>query len=152
MLVGLFIAHYCITAITWFFMTWFPIYLVKEYGFNILHAGFIASIPAICGLAGGITRGFVSDWLLKRTGNLSLVRKGLIIFGLTLSASMMLCNYVQAETWVILLMSLAFFGKGFGLLGWAVVADAAPKKIIGVEHLLTVRGDPGGRAKAGGSH
>lgn len=132
MLVGIFIAQYCINALTWFFMTWFPIYLVKERGFTILHAGFMASIPAICGLAGGITSGVVSDWLLKRTGNLSLERKGPIIAGLTLSASMILCNYVQAEVLVITLMSLAFFGKGFGSLGWAVVADTAPKKIIGI--------------------
>ncbi|WP_413738425.1 MFS transporter [Sodalis sp. RH21] len=131
MLVGIFIAQYCINAITWFFMTWFPIYLVKERGFTILHAGFMASIPAICGLAGGITSGFVSDWLLRKTDNLSLARKGPITVGLTLSASMMLCNYVQAESLVIFFMSLAFFGKGFGSLGWAVVADTAPKKIIG---------------------
>ena len=32
---------------------------------------------------------------------------------------------------VIFLMSAAFFGKGFGSLGWAVVADTAPKQIIG---------------------
>ena len=29
------------------------------------------------------------------------------------------------------LMSAAFFGKGFGSLGWAVVADTAPTEIIG---------------------
>lgn len=29
-------------------------------------------------------------------------------------------------------MSLAFFGKGFGSLGWTVISDTAPKKILGV--------------------
>ncbi|TKI03748.1 MFS transporter [Martelella alba] len=132
MLIGIFIAQYCINAITWFFMSWFPIYLVKERGLTILQAGMIASVPAICGLAGGITSGYISDWLLKKTNNLSLARKGPITFGLTLSATMMLCNYVQTESMVIFFMSLAFFGKGFGSLGWAVVADTAPKKIIGI--------------------
>lgn len=132
MLVGIFIGQYCITAITWFFMTWFPIYLVKERGFTLLHAGFMASIPAVCGLIGGIGSGFFSDWLLKKTGNLSLARKVPITLGLTLSASMILCNYVQSETLVIFLMSAAFFGKGFGSLGWAVVADTAPKEVVGV--------------------
>lgn len=131
MLVGIFIGQYCITAITWFFMTWFPIYLVKERGFSILQAGFMASIPAVCGLVGGIASGFFSDWMLKKTGNLSLARKVPITIGLTLSASMIFCNYVQSEALVIFLMSAAFFGKGFGSLGWAVVADTAPKQIIG---------------------
>lgn len=132
MLVGIFIGQYCITSITWFFMTWFPIYLVKERGFTILHAGFMASIPALFGLAGGIISGVVSDSLLRKTGNLTLARKIPITFGLTLSASMILCNYVESEFWVITFMSAAFFGKGFGSLGWAVIADTAPKEIVGI--------------------
>lgn len=131
MLVGIFIGQYCISAITWFFMTWFPIYLVKERGMSILQAGFMASVPAICGLVGGIISGFFSDWMLRRTGNLSLARKVPITLGLTMSASMILCNYVSSEALVMFLMSAAFFGKGFGSLGWAVVADTAPKEIIG---------------------
>lgn len=131
MLIGIFIGQYCISAITWFFMTWFPIYLVKERGMSILQAGFMGSVPAICGLAGGILSGFFSDWLLRKTNNLSLARKVPITIGLTMSASMILCNYVGSEALVMFLMSAAFFGKGFGSLGWAVVADTAPKEIIG---------------------
>ncbi|WP_414842738.1 MFS transporter [Klebsiella quasipneumoniae] len=131
MLIGIFIGQYCISAITWFFMTWFPIYLVKERGMSILQAGFMASVPAICGLVGGILSGFFSDWLLRKTNNLSLARKVPITIGLTMSASMILCNYVGSEALVMFLMSAAFFGKGFGSLGWAIVADTAPKEIIG---------------------
>ena len=131
MLIGIFIGQYCISAITWFFMTWFPIYLVKERGMSILQAGFMASVPAICGLVGGIMSGFFSDWLLRKTNHLSLARKVPITIGLTMSASMILCNYVGSEALVMFLMSAAFFGKGFGSLGWAVVADTAPKEIIG---------------------
>jgi ACS family glucarate transporter-like MFS transporter len=29
-------------------------------------------------------------------------------------------------------MSLAFFGKGFGALGWTVIADTSPKGLVGV--------------------
>ncbi|WAH56674.1 MFS transporter [Pseudomonas silvicola] len=131
MLVGIFLAQYCITSITWFFMTWFPIYLVKERGFDILQAGFIAAIPALCGLIGGVSSGFTSDWILKRTGSLSIARKAPITVGLLLSSSIILCNYASSATLVVVLMSLAFFGKGFGSMGWTVVADTAPKELIG---------------------
>ncbi len=30
------------------------------------------------------------------------------------------------------LMSLAFFGKGFGALGWTVIPDTSPKELIGL--------------------
>ena len=132
MLVGIFIAQYCITAISWFYLSWFPIYLVKERGFSILKAGFVASIPAIAGCIGGILSGFVSDWILKKTGSISLARKIPITIGFTLSAAIVICNYVDSSQVVIALMSAAFFGKGFGNLGWTVVADTAPKKIVGI--------------------
>jgi ACS family glucarate transporter-like MFS transporter len=132
MLSGIFLAQYCVTAISWFYLSWFPIYLVKEKGFSILKAGFIASIPAIAGCIGGISSGFVSDWILKKTGSVTLARKIPITIGFTLSATIVICNYVQAESVVIALMSAAFFGKGFGNLGWTVVADTAPKEIIGL--------------------
>jgi nitrate/nitrite transporter NarK len=132
MLVGIFIAQYCITSITWFFVSWFPSYLVKGRGFTILEAGFIAALPAICGFVGGVSTGFFSDWLLRRTGNLTLARKIPITIGLAMSALMIACNYTSSGAMVIVLMSAAFFGKGFGSLGWTVVADTAPKEIIGL--------------------
>lgn len=33
---------------------------------------------------------------------------------------------------IIGFMALAFFGKGIGALGWAVMADTAPKEISGL--------------------
>jgi ACS family glucarate transporter-like MFS transporter len=33
---------------------------------------------------------------------------------------------------VIALMALAFFGKGFGSLGWTLVADTSPRQIVGL--------------------
>ena len=44
---------------------------------------------------------------------------------------MVLCNYVNAEWLVVTIMALAFFGKGIGALGWAVMADTAPPQVAG---------------------
>jgi ACS family glucarate transporter-like MFS transporter len=49
-----------------------------------------------------------------------------------LSVSMIVCNYVHAIWLVVGIMSLAFFGKGIGSLGWAVVSDTAPKDAAGL--------------------
>jgi ACS family glucarate transporter-like MFS transporter len=49
-----------------------------------------------------------------------------------LSVSMVACNYVSAQWAVITLMSLAFFGKGVGALGWAVISDTSPKSVTGL--------------------
>lgn len=132
MMVGIYIAQYCINALTYFFITWFPVYLVQARGMTILKAGFVASIPAVCGFAGGILGGIISDFLLKKGYSLSVARKVPIVGGMLLSMSIVICNYVDIQWVVIALMALSFFGKGIGALGWAVNSDTAPKQIAGL--------------------
>src|ERR1035438_6873116 len=40
MLVGIYIGQYCIVTLTWFFLTWFPIYLAQARHMSILKLGF----------------------------------------------------------------------------------------------------------------
>ena len=49
-----------------------------------------------------------------------------------LSVTMIGCNYTNVQALVMVLMSLAFFGKGFGALGWTVIADTSPRELVGV--------------------
>jgi ACS family glucarate transporter-like MFS transporter len=132
MMAGIYLGQFCINGITYFFLTWFPVYLVQERGMTILKAGFIASLPAICGFIGGVLGGVISDWLLRRGHSLTLARKLPIIGGLLLSTTIVACNYVELEWVVVGFMALAFFGKGVGALGWAVMSDTSPKQIAGI--------------------
>ncbi len=132
MLVGIYVAQYCINALTYFFITWFPVYLVQERHMTILKAGFVAAIPAICGFVGGVLGGIISDFMLRRGFSLTAARKTPIVAGMLLSMAMVICNYVSAESAVIFFMALSFFGKGIGALGWAVNSDTAPKQIAGL--------------------
>lgn len=132
MLLGVYIGQYCINSLTYFFLTWFPIYLVQERGMSILQAGFMASLPAIAGFLGGISGGWLSDRLMKKGYSLTLARKLPIVIGMLMSTSMIACNYVDTDVLVIAIMSLAFFGKGVGALGWAVVSDTSPKEAGGL--------------------
>ena len=128
MLLGIYVGQYCITTLTYFFLTWFPVYLVKERGLSILQAGFAAVLPALCGFVGGILGGWISDRLLKRGYSLTASRKIPIVGGMLLSMVIVGCNYVQTDALVVGLMALAFFGKGVGALGWAVVSDTSPRQ------------------------
>ncbi len=89
---AIYLGQYCITALTYFFITWFPIYLIQGRGMTIMQAGWVAALPAICGFTGGLLGGYLSDFL----------------------------------------MAMAFFGKGFAAVGWAVLSDVAPKTMIGL--------------------
>jgi len=132
MMLGVFFGQYFINTITWFFLTWFPIYLVQDKGMSILKVGMVASIPALCGFAGGVLGGVFSDSLIKRGYSLTVARKIPIVLGMLLASTIILCNYTDSTALVITLMAFAFFGKGFGALGWPVIADTAPKEMVGL--------------------
>jgi ACS family glucarate transporter-like MFS transporter len=136
MLLGVYIGQYCITTLTYFFLTWFPVYLVQERHMTILKAGFVASLPAIAGFLGGVVGGWMSDRLSKAGYSLSVSRKVPIVIGMLMSMSMIACNYIQTDMLVVAIMSLAFFGKGVGALGWAVVSDTSPKEAGGLSGAL----------------
>jgi len=132
MMLGVFIGQYCINTLSYFFLTWFPVYLVQDRGMSILKAGVIASVPAICGFLGGVLGGYISDRMIRGGRSLTFSRKAPLVLGMLMSTSMIACNYVDAEWLVVAVMAIAYFGKGFGAIGWAVVADTAPKQIAGL--------------------
>jgi len=132
MLVGIYLGQYCITALTWFFLTWFPIYLSQARHMSMQKVGFLSALPAMCGVVGGILGGVVSDALLKKTKSPSIARKTPIVAGMLCSLTMIGCNYTNSSVIVVALMSLAFFGKGFGALGWTVISDVSPRNMIGL--------------------
>ncbi|MBV8617714.1 MAG: MFS transporter [Curvibacter sp.] len=136
MLLGIYLGQYCITTLTYFFLTWFPVYLVQERHMTILTAGFVASLPAVAGFLGGIVGGWFSDWLSRRGQPLSVSRKLPIVVGMLMSMSMIACNYIETDLLVVAVMSLAFFGKGVGALGWAVVSDTSPAQAGGLSGAL----------------
>ena len=128
----MFLGQFAITTITWFFLTWFPVYLVQDRGDQI-------SRP--------VHRGAARHWRLRRRYHGRLLsdllapegwsahrqRKTPIVAGLLLASAIVACNYVESSWLIVALMSLAFFGKGFGALGWGRggVSDA-PKEISGL--------------------
>jgi ACS family glucarate transporter-like MFS transporter len=132
MLIGIYLGQFCITTLTYFFITWFPVYLVQARHMSILKAGFAAALTALCGCIGGVLGGVSSDALLRHGYSLTFARKAPIIAGMLLSVTMIACNYTHVQALMLVMMSLAFFGKGFGALGWTVISDTSPKQLIGL--------------------
>jgi MFS transporter, ACS family, D-galactonate transporter len=117
-----------------FFVTWFPTYLVTARGMTFIKAGLMASLPFIGASAGVLVGGLISDAILARTGSANLARKLPIVSGMLLASTIIAANFIPADqnALVILVMSIAFFGQGMTNLGWTVVSDVAPKKLIGL--------------------
>lgn len=129
---GIYIGQFAVNTTLWFFLTWFPTYLVKYRGLDFLKSGFLASAPFLAAFAGLLTSGLLSDYLLKKGVSANIARKAPVIFGLLLSASIIGANYVDSTGWIIFFMALAFFGNGFATITWVFVSTLAPKNLIGL--------------------
>jgi len=129
---GLYIGQYALTSTLWFFLTWFPTYLVQYRGMGMQQAGLLASLPFLAAFCGILCSGVISDSLVRRGFSLGVARKTPIVTGLLLSTSIVGANYVRTPNLIIAFMALAFFGNGLASIAWSLVSAVAPKHLIGL--------------------
>lgn len=129
---GIYIGQFAVNSTLWFFLTWFPTYLVKYRGLNLLTSGFLASFPFLAAFTGLLLSGFLSDFLIKKGVSVGVARKSPVIIGLLLSMSIVGANYVNSTPLIIFFMAIAFFGNGFASITWVFVSTLAPKHLIGL--------------------
>jgi ACS family D-galactonate transporter-like MFS transporter len=129
---GVYIGQIAVTSTLWFFLTWFPTYLVKYRHMDFLKAGFIAAVPFLAAFVGILASGLLSDWMIKRGVSATVARKVPIVTGLLLSTAIVGANYVETTSMVILFMAIAFFGSGFSSITWVLVSSMAKKELLGL--------------------
>jgi ACS family D-galactonate transporter-like MFS transporter len=129
---GIYLGQFAVNGALWFFLTWFPKYLVDYRGLDFIKSGYWASVPYLAAFLGVLSSGFLSDYLIRKGVSPAKARKRPIILGLLLSVFIMGANYVASPGWIIFFMSLSFFGVGFASITWVFVSTLAPKHLIDV--------------------
>ncbi|MFS4466697.1 MFS transporter [Maribacter sp. 2210JD10-5] len=129
---GLYIGQFCLGATTAFFLTWFPTYLVEYRGLDFIKSGFYASVPYIAAFFGVLLAGFASDFLIKKGYTPEIARKAPIITGMLLSIAIIGANYTDDTFYIILFLSIAFFGNGLASIAWIFISLIAPKNNMGL--------------------
>ena len=129
---GVYLGQFCLTSTLWFFLTWFPTYLVKYRGMDYIKSGFLASLPFLAAFIGVLCSGFLSDWMIRRGASVGAARKTPIITGLLISTAMIGANYADSTNWVIFFLALAFFGNGLASITWSLVSALAPTRLLGL--------------------
>ena len=129
---GVYLGQFCLTSTLWFFLTWFPTYLVKYRGMDFIKSGFLASVPFLAAFIGVLCSGVLSDFLIRRGATVGLARKLPIILGLLISTSMIGANFTDSTPWVIFFLALAFFCNGLASITWSLVSALAPVRLLGL--------------------
>ncbi len=129
---GIYLGQFAVNGALWFFLTWFPKYLVDYRGLDFIQSGYWASLPYLAAFTGVLCSGFLSDFLMRKGVSPAKARKRPIIIGLLLSVLIIGANYVSTPGWIIFFMSVSFFGVGFASITWIFVSTLAPKHLIDI--------------------
>ena len=129
---GIYIGQFGVNSTLWFFLTWFPTYLVKYRGLDFLESGMLSSVPFLAAFAGILFSGFLSDHLMKKGVSAGMARKTPVITGLLLSIAIIGANFVDSPFLITLFMTIAFFGNGLASITWIFVSALAPKHLLGL--------------------
>ncbi len=126
---GMMIGFFCLNFVIYFFITWFPTYLMSARHFSLKQFGILGLIPGLIAVPGGWLGGFTSDWLYRRGWSLTAARKTCLVGGMLLSSVITFAAIVP-EAW----MALALFGIAYASLAftaasiWSLPGDVAPTR------------------------
>ncbi|CBG87575.1 MFS transporter [Citrobacter rodentium] len=105
------LAYFMMVSVLYGLLTWIPLYLVKEKGFDFMSMGLVASMPCIGGFVGAIGGGYISDKLLGRR------RKPTMIFTAISTVIMMLIMLNIPASTAAVCTGLFFVGLCLNI-GW----------------------------------
>lgn len=139
---GYFTYLYCL----WIFLSWLPSYLVSYRGFTLLKMGTYASLPLGAGVLGDAVGGWLTDFLLVKTGNVKFARRSVAIMGMLGCGSFILPAAFTANpyTAVYCLTGAMFFLETIIGPSWAVPMDIGGEYSGTVSGMMNMGGQIGG--------
>ncbi|WP_078622268.1 MFS transporter [Streptomyces sp. NRRL S-244] len=113
--------------VIYFFITWFPSYLVDARGFTLLQLGLFGMLPGFAAIVGNWLGGWASDHLVRRGRTLTFARKSCGAGGLLVGASVGAAAVVPGAGAALALLSLSFAGVSFATsVLLTIPADISP--------------------------
>jgi MFS family permease len=135
----------CAAAASYFYMSWYPKYLQAGRGVIDRESGWLASLVLAGGATGSVLGGFLSDWMVRRTGERRWSRRIVGVGSLGLAAAALLIA-VQCESprWTALFTTLACFSAQLQIASWwSVVGDISGRHGGALFGLMNSLGVPG---------
>lgn len=124
---------FCLNYAIYFFITWFPTYLVKARGMELITMGWMAMLPPLCGIIGQYIGGWFTDYYYAKTGNLTKARKINIVIGMLLGTLVAFSSIVESSDLCLGLLCVSYAGLAFAASAiWSLPGDVAPRNMTSV--------------------
>ncbi len=116
-----------------FFVSWFPGYLILERKMTLLKSGIIGALPFWVGILGTLGGGWLGDFLIRRGVSITVSRKSILGAGMTAATIMIVtAAFVERDWLAVTLLTLCVgclrIATGSGN---SIAIDLAPPSLVG---------------------
>ena len=134
---GMMLGFFCLNFVIYFFITWFPSYLVQARGFSLAKLGTLGMLPGLISIPGGWLGGYTSDWLYRRGWSLTASRKTCLVGGMLTSSVITGSAFVSSAYAALALFAIAYAALAFTAASiWSLPGDVAPTR----SHVASIGG------------
>lgn len=124
---GMMLGYICRAYAVYFFITWYPSYLVDVHHFTLKQLGIVGAIPPFLAIISTWCGGLFSDYLVRRGASLGVARKIPIIGAMALASSIIFAAYAETTAVALAFLTLAMCSSAFAAGSvLALPADVAP--------------------------
>lgn len=124
---GMVLGFFCLSFVLYFFITWFPSYLVDERGFDLLKLGVFGMLPALFAIPAQWAGGVLQGRLIRRGRSVSFARKVPLISGLVLASVIVFAGEAPNAATALTLLTISYCALTFAASSlWALPSDVAP--------------------------
>ena len=124
---GMMIGFFCLNFVIYFFITWFPTYLIQARGFSLAQLGTLGLLPGLVAIPSGWVGGLVSDGLYRRGWSLTAARKTCLVGGMLMSSVIVFSAFVPSVYMALLCFAVAYGSLAFTAANiWSLPGDVAP--------------------------
>ena len=104
-------SRFFLDPVWWLFVSWLPIYLAEEFGFDIKQIGLFGWVPYVGAALGSLFGGWLAGALLRRGVSVNVARKATILLGGVLMLPALLLTMGASDPLVaVLLIAVILFG------------------------------------------
>lgn len=104
-------SRFFLDPVWWLFVSWLPIYLAQEFGFDIKQIGLFGWVPYVGAALGSVFGGLLARWLLDRGWTVDKTRKFTIAFGgILMFPALIATAFAYTPLLAVLLIAVILFG------------------------------------------
>lgn len=139
------LAAFAVCFLWSFYITWQPKYYEDAFGMKAGESQWLTGLPYLCGATGALTGGWLSDYLVRRTGSRRRGRAAVGMAGFCGAGLCVLATCLATQPWqAATLLCLAFFINDLAIPTiWAASADIGGRFVGTLSGMMNMVGNIG---------